>query len=92
MLYIPAVRIPLGESCSHFECILDLSSIPRGTFGNAGCEMLLGKSQNAFSIYLKTFVPFFEELDVDFPDLFGLLLVQWWVVGDPSDSRFNCVI
>jgi hypothetical protein len=75
VLHIFAVRIPLGESCSHFECILDLSSIPRGIFGNAGCEMLFGKSQNAFSIYLKAFVSFFEELDVHFPDLFGLLLV-----------------
>jgi hypothetical protein len=37
--------------------------------------MLLGKSQNAFFIYLKVFISFFEELDVHFPDLFGLLLV-----------------
>jgi hypothetical protein len=92
MLHIFAVRIPLGESCSYFECILDLSSIPRGTFVNAGCEMLFGKSQNALFIYLKALVSFFEELDVDFPDLFGLLLVQLWIVGDPSDSRLDCII
>jgi hypothetical protein len=73
--HIFAVRIPLGESRSHFECTMDLSSIPRRIFGNAGPEMLFGKSQNAFSIYLKTFVSFFEELDVDFPDLFCLLRV-----------------
>jgi hypothetical protein len=75
MLHISAVRIPLGESRSYFERILDLSSIPRGTFGHAGYEVFFGKFQNAFSIHLKTFVPFFEELEVDFPDLFGLPLV-----------------
>ena len=75
MLHIFAVRVPLGESCSHFESILDHSSVPRGIFGYTGIEMLFGKSQNTLFIYLKTFVSFFEELDVDSPYVFGLLRI-----------------
>lgn len=68
-LIMHGLIVPLSKSCGNLESILYLTTIPGRIRLDVGSKMVSGVPQNRSFVDVQTYVPFFEESQVDLPDL-----------------------
>ena len=90
---VHAEGLVLGQGGGCLACIADLASVPASCLVDVGSKVALCEIEDAVNvdIHCCALAPL-ELLEIGFPDLHRLLVLERWVVKLGVDSRHECFV